>query len=107
MYRIFLSVSIKNKIFEWCPYLLDSFMTVRKEDGKILDSAKQYMPPGTVNNGDYPLFNDNFISLTDKCGKEFYFIGYKGNVEVVREPYVFNHDCCHIDKVSGKRELIK
>jgi hypothetical protein len=77
-------------------------MTVRNEDGKILDAAKQVTITGY-----YPVFNDNFISLTDKCGKEFYFIGYKGNVEVVREQYVFRHDCCHVDKVSGKRQLVK
>jgi hypothetical protein len=103
---IFIHSTLSIKNLDGSSYKLDSFKTLRIEDNKTLDPNIQYSENGTLDSGDYPLFNDNFISLTSQCGKEFYFIGYKDNIEVVKEKYVFGHDCCHMLRFSGKTALI-
>lgn len=104
---VFISSILKIQNSDGSPYILDSFKTTRSEDSKVLDPTKQYTEPGSAANGVYPVFNDNFISLTNQCGKEFYFSGYKDGVEVVKEKYVFSHDCCHMQRISGAKELTK
>lgn len=102
----FASATLKIQYANGAPYVLDSFRVVRHEDGKLLDPGS-YLIPGSPANGIYAVFNDGFIGLTNQCGKQFDFIGYKGNAEVVREQYVFSHNCCHMQTLSGKTELIK
>ena len=107
---VYISFSVKVKNSDGSAYKLDSFVTVRMEDNKILDIKKDnssYSDSVNRGNGLYLVFSDAFGNLTDQCGKEFNFIGYKNNIEVVNEKYVFNHDCCHIQFVSGKREITK
>lgn len=95
------SATLKIQYANGADYILDSFKVIRKEDGRIVNVGASFTP------GIYPVFNDGTIAFTDLCGEEFDFAGYKGGSEVVREPYVFSHDCCHMKKISGKTELIK
>lgn len=108
--EVYMSFSVKVKNQDGSAYKLDSCITMRMEDHQILDMPKDHSSYNdSLNraNGFYLVFSDAFRNLTDQCGKEFHFIGYKNNIEVVNEKYIFNHDCCHIQFVSGKHEIVK
>jgi hypothetical protein len=96
---VYLSFKVKIKNSDGSVYKLDRFTTTRIEDGKIFtikNGISAYDDSVGRSKGEYLVFTDDYTYLTDQCGKGFNFTGYKNNIEVVNEKYVFKHDCCHM-----------
>ena len=107
---VYLSFKVKIKNSGGSVYKLDSFATTRIEDGKIVmikNGISAYDDSVGRSKGEYLVFSDDYTYLTNECGKEFNFTGYNNSIEVVKEKYVFKHDCCHMQIVSGKLEIVK
>jgi hypothetical protein len=107
---VYLSFKVKIKNSDGSVYKLDSFATTRVEDDKIVvtkNNISAYDDSVSRGKGEYLVFSDGHTYLTNECGKEFNFTGYKNSIEVINEKYVFNHDCCHMQIVSGKLEIVK
>lgn len=67
--------------------------------------ANDVMPH--LGEGYYNVISDNQLSLLPE-GKntDLRFIGVKNDQIIVNEPYVFKNNGCHIEKVSGKNEVV-
>src|SRR4051812_28923504 len=61
-FDVFFDSKLKIAYSGGTSYKLDSFKTIRTEDNKTLDPNFQYSERGSLDNGEYPVFNDNFIS---------------------------------------------
>jgi hypothetical protein len=86
------------------PVALDSFQVIDLENGNditILLSPSNFITAQQT--GKYPLVNDG--SIDENQEKQVQFIGFIENQEVVRNNYVVNKDCCHINLTSGNNEL--
>lgn len=100
-YRSFV-VSIRdaqgNEIMPDDFYLLQGSDTIR--------SKATYQHDPWAGGNAIQLFSDSDMKYTDKKGKTFRFTGYMSGNQVFDEAYVFKHDDCHFEKVSGK-EIIQ
>jgi len=57
--------------------------------------------------GYYNVIGDNQqLLLPEGKNTDLRFIGVKNDQIIVNEPYVFKNNGCHIEKVSGKNEVI-
>ncbi len=98
----FRSVSLRIRSTAGAPVVLDSFYTIRQASGEILRTASP--GPTPIMNGAYPVLSDGGTSRV--CGEDFEFRGFKDGVQVVSEPYRIRFDCCHVERVSGKEEVV-
>lgn len=99
--EIFKAVTVHVKDANGDPVKLDEYHTIRLKNDEIISG------PGSIpDNGMYVVVDDNFISsLMDKT-EGFRFIGKKNGVEVVNETYQVTGDCCHVNKDTGKDEVV-
>ena len=102
---MFASVGVTITGADRKPVLLDSFTSIRLKDKTNMfpEKANILQSPET---GNYPVADDNNLSILPKAGDEIMFTGYKDGKEIVKEKYVIGHDCCHVLMVSGKKEII-
>ncbi len=99
--EIFKAVMVQVKDANGNPVKLDDYYTVR------LSTEERVSGPGsTPENGMYVVVDDNFISILMDKTEGFKFVGIKNGVEVVNEIYQVTGDCCHVNKDSGKDEVV-
>ena len=81
---------------------LDRFETVRASNNTILarkDNTE--MQPGT-----YVVASDGEKESISTCGEKFLFRGYQGGKKVLEESFTLRHDCCHVERQSGRTEVV-
>lgn len=78
--------------------VLEDAYAQRKGNGDIYRSQQPMM----WYDSSYVVLDDGYLTKMQNQTDTFYFIGKKGGVEVVREPFAINADCCHVNKLSGK-----
>jgi hypothetical protein len=99
--QIFMMTMVDVKDNSGAKVVLDDHYTLRVSNGEKIRATDQGNP-----DGGYVVLDDNYQSKLANKKEEFRFIGIKNGVEVVNEVYVFSADCCHIEKVSGKTEIV-
>ena len=81
--------------------LIDNYQTVRAEDGRVIN----YHPAPLLPECTYPLLTDGEMDLTNKAGKEFYFVGFSYGQEVLREKFTIGHDGKHVVVLKGDTNI--
>jgi hypothetical protein len=104
-------VSIVVKIIDKSgnPVSLDYYRTYKALSGYEIDiQSKKSSWEDSIGKarGSYVVVNDAQSEIIDVCGELFMFIGKKDGKIIVKENYVIRNDCCHVNLVSGKREVI-
>jgi len=90
------------------PVALDKFRTVRIADGHEFDlqaDANHWEDSTWKATGSYPLLTDGQQKQISTRGETVEFRGEKNGVVIVQEQYEVRDDCCHIDLVSGNRNI--
>lgn len=54
----------------------------------------------------YVVIDDGYLQKMQNQTDTFYFVGLKNGKEVVKEPFVISADCCHVNKQSGKTNIV-
>ncbi|RYD57149.1 MAG: hypothetical protein EOP56_10130 [Sphingobacteriales bacterium] len=79
---------------------LDDYYTLHVASG---EKAKV---TGGMNGGYYTVVDDSRRKDLQDRKVELKFVGMKDGKEVVNETYMVTADCCHIEKISGKTEIV-
>jgi hypothetical protein len=99
--EIFAMVTVQVKDTNGNAVALDEYYTIREKTGEKLPKYSNGLQDGT-----YPVVDDNFIGTLKKGYEGLRFVGKKNGVEVVNEIYEVEGDCCHVNKRSGKETVI-
>lgn len=99
-YRIY-GIKILSSTREAVP--LDTFYTRFVATNRTFHSNELW----SMQQGEYAITSDGQSGLFP-VGKniKLRFIGIKNNKIIVDEPYMFKNDGCHVEKISGKGEVI-
>lgn len=97
---IFKSVTVHVLDGSGRPMLLDDAYTINVNTGETIKLE------GTSTAGYYTVLDDSYQKKLQNKTAQFQFIGKKNGVRIVEETYRISADCCHIDKQSGKDEII-
>ena len=81
--------------------ILDDFYTIRKYTGDTIRNEKDNI----IGNNSYIILSDNYQNKIKNKEEIFIFKGYITDSLVVNEQYVIKADECHINYVSGKKEI--
>ena len=81
--------------------ILDDFYTIRKYTGDTI----RYEKDNIIGNNSYIILSDNYQNKIKNKEEIFIFKGYITDSLVVNEQYVIKADECHINYVSGKKEI--
>lgn len=103
-----LQLSIRDSVGR--PVMLDKYRTLKLYNNEEIDMQSGltlWEDSSYKANGEYPILNDGHTNKTDRCGKEFRFLGYRQNQLVVESQYKISHDCCHIRLDSGEINLLR
>ena len=106
----FETISVRIETSDMAPLKLDRYYTIREEGSILIDmQTSATVTEDSIRKaiGRYPILNDTRMSLTDRCGKVFYFVGRKDSVEILKERYVISNDCCHILLDTGRLEIVR
>ena len=90
----YISIDVKGGI-------LDDFYTIRKYNGDTI----RYEKDNIIGNNSYIILSDNYQNKIKNKEEIFIFKGYITDSLVVNEQYVIKADECHINYVSGKKEI--
>ena len=90
----YISIDVKGGI-------LDDFYTIRKYTGDTI----RYEKDNIIGNNSYIILSDNYQNKIKNKEEIFIFKGYITDSLVVNEQYVIKADECHINYVSGKKEI--
>ena len=90
----YISIDVKGGI-------LDDFYTIRKYTGDTIRNEKDNI----IGNNSYIILSDNYQNKIKNKEEIFIFKGYITDSLVVNEQYVIKADECHINYVSGKKEI--
>jgi hypothetical protein len=90
----YISIDVKGGI-------LDDFYTIRKYTGDTIRNEKDNI----IVNNSYIILSDNYQNKIKNKEEIFIFKGYITDSLVVNEQYVIKADECHINYVSGKKEI--
>ncbi len=90
----YISIDVKGGI-------LDDFYTIRKYTGDTI----RYEKDNIIGNNSYIILSDNYQNKIKNREEIFIFKGYITDSLVVNEQYVIKADECHINYVSGKKEI--
>ena len=80
---------------------LDDFYTIRKYTGDTIRNEKDNI----IGNNSYIILSDNYQNKIKNKEEIFIFKGYITDSLVVNEQFIIKADECHIDYVSGKKEI--
>ena len=81
--------------------ILDDFYTIRKYTGDTI----RYEKDNIIGNNSYIILSDNYQNKIKNKEEIFIFKGYITDSLVVNEQFIIKADECHIDYVSGKKEI--
>jgi hypothetical protein len=88
------------------PVVLDDYMVTEVATGKdITIEPTDYQWEQFREDGEYPLFSDQYSQEYQNQEVEIRFIGYVDGEEVVRADYTVGADCCHIHLVEGDTSI--
>ena len=90
----YISIDVKGGI-------LDDFYTIRKYTGDTIRNEKDNI----IGNNSYIILSDNYQNKIKNKEEIFIFKGYITDSLVVNEQYIIKADECHINYVSGKKEI--
>ena len=90
----YISIDVKGGI-------LDDFYTIRKYTGDTI----RYEKDNIIGNNSYIILSDNYQNKIKNKEEIFIFKGYITDSLVVNEQYIIKADECHINYVSGKKEI--
>lgn len=90
----YISIDVKGGI-------LDDFYTIRKYTGDTI----RYEKDNLNGNYTYIILSDNYQNKIKNKEEIFIFKGYITDSLVVNEQYIVKADECHINYVSGKKEI--
>ena len=90
----YISIDVKGGI-------LDDFYTIRKYTGDTI----RYEKDNIIGNNSYIILSDNYQNKIKNKEEIFIFKGYITDSLVVNEQFIIKADECHIDYVSGKKEI--
>ena len=90
----YISIDVKGCV-------LDDFYTIRKYTGDTI----RYEKDNILGNNSYIILSDNYQNKIKNREEIFIFKGYITDSLVVNEQYVIKADECHINYVSGKKEI--
>ena len=100
--EVFAFVTLKISDKTGAPIRLDRYETVRASDNTILARRDNTgMPPGT-----YVVASDGEKESISTCGEKFLFRGYRGGKKVLEESFTLRNDCCHVERQSGRVEVV-
>jgi len=104
-YRMIM-VSVRDSLAN--PVILGNYFVKKTSTGEILDFAKEDPFADSIyrSRGMYIICTDGKMGMTSANGTEFEFHGFLGTAETVNEKYVIGHDRCHIQMISGKKEIV-
>lgn len=88
------SLSVKND-------MITNYRTVRVEDGFVVN----FNPAPLLAENTYLLLTDAEKNLTDKKGKEFYFVGYWYDREILREKFTVATIDNHVVITKGNPQI--
>lgn len=80
---------------------LDDAYTLRLSNNSTIRTANNSTPDGS-----YTVLDDSYQKQLVNATDSFRFIGIKNGKQVVKETFVIGADCCHINKQSGKTEVV-
>ena len=96
----FVTISVVDKAGK--PVALDRYETVRTSNQKVLERRDNTeMQAGT-----YVVASDGEKDSISTCGEGFVFRGYRGGKRVLEEMFVLRNDCCHVERKSGRTEIV-
>lgn len=81
---------------------LDDVYVMRDKNNDIYRPEQQ----AAAWDSSYVVMDDGYLQKMQNQSDTFYFIGIKNGVEVVKEPFVISADCCHVNKQSGKTNIV-
>ena len=90
----YISIDVKGGI-------LDDFYTIRKYTGDTIRNEKDNI----IGSNSYIILSDNYQNKIKNKEEIFIFKGYITDSLVVNEQFIIKADECHIDYVSGKKEI--
>ena len=90
----YISIDVKGGI-------LDDFYTIRKYTGDTI----RYEKDNIIGNNSYIILSDNYQNKIKNKEEIFIFKGYITDSLVVNEQFIIKADECHINYVSGKKEI--
>jgi hypothetical protein len=97
---VFASVSVYISNSTPHPVKLDDAYTIRISTNEKI--RYNLDPEG----GHYTVLDDSYLEKLQNRTDGFRFIGIKDGHEVVNEMYELAADCCHVNRQSGKAEII-
>lgn len=80
--------------------VLDEVYTLRDDTGEKIKYTQD------SKGATYTVLDDSYVKKLQNTEAKFHFVGMKGGQQVVNEPYTLSADCCHVNKVAGKGEII-
>lgn len=84
------------------PVIFERYETVRASNNTILARRDNTgMAPGT-----YVVASDAERDSISTCGEKFFFRGYRDGKQVMETPFTLRNDCCHVERQSGKTEVM-
>jgi hypothetical protein len=90
----YISIDVKGGV-------LDNIYTIRKYTGDTIRNEKDNI----IGNNSYIILSDNYQNKIKNKEEIFIFKGYITDSLVVNEQYIIKADECHINYVSGKKEI--
>ena len=90
----YISIDVKGGI-------LDDFYTIRKYTGDTIRNEKDNI----IGSNSYIILSDNYQNKIKNKEEIFIFKGYITDSLVVNEQFIIKADECHINYVSGKKEI--
>lgn len=100
--EVFVTISVKVVDATGAPVALDSYKVIDKETGEDVTPEHNIMDAQL--SGEYTIATDAMLDQNQT--REFEFMGYLGDKQVVSGEYKIEKDCCHIELVRGHLELV-
>ncbi len=106
--EIYKTVSVQLKYENGEAVRLDSFRLIRlPEEKNITPEYSEQQLDSYRNYGSYPVATDSDLSKFPKFTPiRILFEGFIEGNKVVSSEYVVNFDCCHVEWISGERDIV-
>lgn len=86
------------------PVALDKILSIRR-NGQTFEFRREYVAPGDTSSA-YPFWSDSERSHTQATGETLTVKGIKNSQEVFRTQVKVGHDCCHVQQLDEKTQVI-
>lgn len=97
---MFASIGTKVTDNKGTPVTFSEAYTLRKSNNELLTYEQNNKE------GFYVIVDDSYQKSLANQTDTFLFVGKQGGQTIVEEPFIISADCCHVNKISGKSEII-